>query len=183
MFNKTKDYFMDANFHWRDLAYVIFIGVALMIATQTVEKWHAYYEQTVRDSAPASEYLEVNQISIPNFVEGDNPIFSYDRIIKKTFSATWTAEIQLAGTNTAVCPSTHTANYSPDKKLPAGGPTLNWFMQREPLPDCIIGPGNYRLYVCWTIDRLDAVDARMCKASNVFTVYPKELREKLLENP
>lgn len=70
MFTRFKEFLSDANFHWRDTAYIFVIGVVLMIATQTVEKWHADYEQTVRDSAPASEYLEVNQISIPNFVEG-----------------------------------------------------------------------------------------------------------------
>lgn len=176
MFTRFKEFLSDANFHWRDTAYIFVIGVVLMSLIQMYQQW-------VRDTAPPDEYMTVGQIGIPDFFEGENPLISYDRTIHKTFSATWTAEIQRAGTNAAMCISTHTSNYSPDKKLPEGGPTLNWFMFREPLPDCTVKGGNYRVYVCWTIDRLDAIDVRMCKTSNVFTVYPKELRKKLLDNP
>lgn len=39
MWNKTKRFVQDANMHWRDLAYILIIGILLMMATDTFTHW------------------------------------------------------------------------------------------------------------------------------------------------
>lgn len=168
MFKQSRAYLKSARFHLRDVFYISLIITSLYYVTDRVQQFY-------RDRAPASDYFIVNQIGIPNHTEGTNPIITYDRTVVQPFSGEWTAEIQHAGTLQAVCASTKTTIYDPEKELPEGGPTLSWLMFREPLPDCSPPPGDYRVHICWTIDRLDAVDVRMCAHSNVFTVRSKRI--------
>ncbi len=169
MFEKMTAVAKSANLHWKDVAYILVIGAMLMWSTTQIKQY-------MRNNAPASDYLVVNQIGIPNFTVGDNPKVLYDREVKQPFHATFTAEIQDAATLQSVCASTKSVNYSPEKKLPEGGPTLSWLMYREPLPDCQPPVGTYRVQICWTIERLDAVPARMCANSNTFSVREMELK-------
>jgi len=169
MFEKMTAVAKSANLHWKDVAYILVIGAMLMWGTTQVKQY-------IRDTAPASDYFVVNQIGIPNFTVGENPKILYDRVVLQDFSATFTAEIQDASTLQAVCTSTKTVNYSPDKDLPKDGPTLSWLMYREPLPDCQPPVGTYRVQICWTIERLDAIPARMCANSNTFSVREMELK-------
>lgn len=169
MFTKLKALFASANLHWKDAAYILVIGAAVMWITTDVRQY-------IRDNAPVSDYFVVNQIGIPNFAVGENPKVLYDRVVMKEFSATFTAEIQDAATLQSVCASTKTVIYSPDKSLPKDGPTLSWLMYREPLPDCMPDVGTYRVQICWTIERLDDTPARMCATSNIFSVRAMELK-------
>lgn len=168
MFEKMKEVFKSANFHWRDVAYILVIGASMMWLTTQVKQY-------MRNDAPASDYFIVSQIGIPNFTVGENPLVLYDRTVLQDFTAEFTAEIQDASTLQAVCTSTKTVNYSPDKDLPEGGPTLSWLMYREPLPDCNPPVGTYRVHICWTIDRVEAVPVRMCEHSNTFSVREMKL--------
>jgi hypothetical protein len=169
MFEKIKDGLNSANFHWRDLAYILVIGASLMWLTGQVQQYR-------RDTAPASDYFVVNQIGIPNFTLGENPVVLYDREVKQAFSGSFTAEIQDAANLNVICPSTKTFNYDPAKQLPREGVTLSWLMYREPLPDCKPPVGTYRVEICWTINRIDAVPVRMCEHSNTFSVREMELK-------
>lgn len=163
MFEKLTSTMKSANFHWKDVGYILLIGLGMMLMTDKVQQY-------LRDSAPASDYFVVNQIGVPNFTVGDNPKVLYDRVVMQEFNATFTAEIQDAATLQAVCTSTKTVNYSPEKLLPDDGPTLSWLMYREPLPDCEPAVGTYRVQICWIIERLDAIPVRTCARSNTFSV-------------
>jgi hypothetical protein len=169
MFEKITALAKSANFHWRDVSYILLIGALLMWITTQVQ-------QHFRNTAPASDYFEVNQIGVPNFTVGENPKILYDRVVKQDFTAEFTAEIQDASSLQPVCTSTKTVNYTPEKELPVDGPTLSWLMYREPLPDCVPPVGTYRVHICWTIERLNAIPVRMCAHSNTFSVRERELK-------
>lgn len=167
MFTRTKNYVKESNFDIRDMLNTLCIGLVMIIFTNNALKWY-------QNHVSPDEYFVVNQIGVPSFLVGENPKIVYDRVVKQPFDGRFVAEIQDAGTLQAICTSEKAVNYTPDKKLPEGGATLNWLMYREPLPECVLPVGSYRVNICWTIERLDLQDLRTCASSNVFRVWNKE---------
>ena len=153
------------------IAWLLFIGIVLM---------YNYIRQQERENAPATDYLEVKQVAVPDFAHGDNPVMIFDRIIKRAFHGVYTVEVQEVGTLIALeeCTESFPVNYAPDKKLPKGGPTLFWFIGKK----CEIPIGQYRLYTCWDIERERASTKHYCVTSPIFTVFdPSIIPERAIE--
>jgi len=168
---RMLSYVREAHMGMRDWGYLLLICIAMILLTNTVRQY-------LKDTAPPEDYFEVRQMNIPDFYENENPKITYDREVKVKFTASWIAEIQDAYTFQSVCQSNKTSQYDPAKTLPKGGPTLSWLMYREPLPDCSPPPGRYRVNICWTIQRVDAIPVLYCKNSNVFEVFDERSRHQ-----
>ena len=151
-----------SGFSWRDVPPVIILFLAMA--------WgYHWWEQHERNRAPVEDYFEIRQLAVPDFHIGEDPKIVYDRSIHKPFRGEWAASLEVVGTLYQSCANSATVDYSPDRKLPDGGPSLSWFMGKP----CFLTAGDYRLSVCWVIEREDATPAKLCKHTEPFTVREK----------
>ena len=120
---------------------------------------------------PVEELFEVHELTVPNFMAGDNPVIQYKRDIRGHFVGEWTVEVkQVFETGTfSVCSGSGTSNYSPDAILSLY-PTLNWFIGK----DCKLTEGSYTLLAHWQIDRDLPFTQDVSFSSNGFRVTPAE---------
>jgi hypothetical protein len=150
-------------FTWRDVPPVVLLFFVMV--------WvYDWWEQRNRDQAPVEEYFEVTQLAVPDHHEGEDPRIVYDRIIRKSFRGEWVASIDTVGSSQLACSNAGIVDYAVDRQLPTGGPTLSWFMDRQ----CDLKPGNYRLSVCWEIQRVRASTAKVCRYTEPFSVAEKK---------
>lgn len=120
---------------------------------------------------PADNWFEVKNISIPNFIDGDDPNIIYDRVIKKPFSATWNVEVHRAGEaeDFAYCTGSGTNFYEPKEVLPDSGVTLSWFIGKK----CNLPSGQYTIESHWEIRPEGYPTKEESYTSNLFRVLPK----------
>lgn len=149
--------------------WVMGIILALLLFLGSSEAFRLYRLNTIH-MTPAEAYFEPMQLNVPDFKAGGNPILFYDRTIHQEFKAEWIVEAQLiqsTGKPISVCTGVGENIFMPEKGLPAGGATLDWFMGTN----CNLGPGTYRLVANWEIERPAAtgnVTTRLI--SNLFEV-------------
>lgn len=142
------------------------MGVAAILVTG----WLAWSD-AVKKEVPASTWFEVKNISVPNFVEGDDPMMIYDRKIIKPFHATWSVEVHRANdaVDYAYCYGSGNQFYEPKEILPKSGVTLSWFIGK----DCKLPEGQYTLQASWEI-RPEGYPTKIeTYTSNLFRVLPK----------
>jgi len=144
-------------------AYAALVGAVLIAG------WMAYYSG-VKEAAPATDFFVVNTLSIPDFVEGTDPVMVYDRTIKKDFLGTFMVEIRAttATANYTVCSNSGSRSYTVGKKLPETI-TLKWFVDR----DCGLLAGQYVAETTWKIEAQGYPMKEYSAVSNVFRVIPK----------
>lgn len=157
---------------WKEIPAMLALALLVLF---TVDRSIQYR----RENAPTSEYFEVHQVVVPDFIEGEDPVITYDRTIRKPFRGYFSAEVQRNGTLSAVhgCTGSSWVNYSPEKKLPPGGLTLSWFLWKEP-GECQLKEGAYRLYACWDVYRDQASVRHECASSRLFNVWAHKEEER-----
>jgi len=123
-----------------------------------------------KDAAPSTDFFEVNRLSIPDFVQDENPILSYDRTIKQKFFGTWVVEIYDAKSverSVAACYGDGSSIYDASDALPIPV-TLKWFIDK----DCHLVPGQYIVEVVWKIQPEGYPVKEYKTSSNIFKVIP-----------
>lgn len=156
--------------------------------------WLAY-SSAVKETTPATEWFSVRNISVPDFVKGEDPAVVYDRVISKPFSGTWNVEVHpvSAAEDYPVCTGSGTNLYKPNETLPEKGITLSWFVGRV----CDLPEGQYNLEVNYEIRPEGYPTKQYSATSNIFRVLPKgsqlyiapeqvqqlEKAQELLNNP
>lgn len=146
--------------------------LAVLIAMAMGAGWYSYNNASKRD-APATDWFSVRNISVPDFVEGEDPIIIYDRDIKKSFNATWSVEVHgaTASTNYPICTGSGNNKYQPGETLPEQGVRLSWFVGRI---ECVhVPPGKYNLEINYEIRPPGYPTKIYTATSNIFTVAPK----------
>jgi hypothetical protein len=169
--------------------------IAIVVSTIAIG-WQQYrfeQDQMARQEAlkaePVDNFFQINNVSVPNFIEGEDPNIIYDRQVKKPFYATWNVEIHRAGeaTDYAYCTGNGTNLYTPKEQLPDAGVKLSWFVGKI----CNLPPGQYTAQTNWEIRPEGYPTKQATYSSNLFRVLPKgsqlyitpEQAEKLKELP
>lgn len=144
--------------------------LAVAIAISGILFWYGH-DRSVKRDTPATDWFSVRNISVPDFIEGDDPIIIYDRDIKKPFSATWSVEAHgaTASTNYAICTGSGTNKYEPGETLPESGVKLSWFIGKE----CSLPEGAYNLEVNYEIRPAGYPPKVYTATSNIFNIAPK----------
>jgi len=144
-------------------AYAFLFGtVFLVIWFGLSAKW--------KDAAPSTDFFEVNRLYVADFVQGDDPILSYDRTIKQKFFGTWAAEIYDATLKERTIPAcfgdgSRIYDASDEPPIPV---TLKWFIDK----DCHLEPGQYIVEVVWKIQPEGYPVKEYKTNSNIFNVIP-----------
>ncbi len=125
----------------------------------------------ILNETPTDTFFEIKNVSVPNFIEGENPFIVYDRQIKKTFTGYWNVEAHmLAGsTDYNYCSGSGSALYTPKETLPKVGVSLEWFIGK----DCHLTAGQWVLQANWEIHAEGYPPKFQTYTSNIFTVLPK----------
>lgn len=151
-------------------------AVLLFVGGVQWQEYSDYQAQKAKDAAyrqqPASDWLDVEAIRVPDFEQGSDPNLIYEVARKVEVFGIWSAVIRPIGeaSNEVRCTNTGNGKYKTTTKLPDKGVTLSWFMGK----DCNLGPGQYviELNITFTPDG-ESVPKTEEAFSNVFTVLPK----------
>lgn len=121
---------------------------------------------------PASDWLDVQAIRVPDFAEGEDPLLLYEMDRKEKVVGEWNAMVRPVGepTNETRCPGSGQATYKPNVKMPDTGVRMSWFMGKH----CNLKPGQYviDLGITFTPDG-QSVPKTEEAVSNVFTILAK----------
>lgn len=133
--------------------------------------------QLDKENAPASNWLTVENITIPAFHEDEDPVIIVDRTIHKGFYGVWAVDFEEV-TNAGViytCGFQGRADYSTNAVLP--NPLhLSWWVyeKNNSLSTCMekAPAGTYRLCTTWRIYPEGYPEKRVKACSNIFEVLP-----------
>ena len=148
--------------------WAVIIGAAMLTG-------YIQYQKSAQESAPATDWFVVRGISVADFVQGENPPVVYDRVIKKPFDATWSAEIHnaAAGPDYAICSGSGTNFYEPKETLPETGVNMSWFIGAEAWKLCSLNEGQYVIKTRYEM-RPSGYPIKYYEAtSNIFRVLPR----------
>lgn len=167
---------------------------AVLTGAVVVAGWFAY-SSAVKEAIPATEWFSVRNISVPDFVKGEDPAVIYDREVKQPFSGTWNVEVHpvSAAVDYPVCTGSGTNLYKPNEALPEKGVTLSWLVGRV----CNLSEGQYNLEVNYELRPRGYPAKQYSATSNIFRVLPEgaqlyiepeqvqqlEKAQELLESP
>lgn len=137
---------------------------------------------TLRDQvylmSPTSQILSVQQVIVPDFQFGTDPIVQYDRKINQTFVGDFNVELKSATTGDTECfGSGRGINYSAGE-MHADNITLGWYLNFKPgqlYAVCpLISTGQHFLETNYTI-HIEGLPAKyLTTHSNVFEIQPKD---------
>ena len=129
------------------------------------------YETMKLKAAPVDDWFSVRSVTIPDFVEGDDPMIQYDRQVHQEFSGTWNVEIHEVGgiSDYALCSGSGTNLYQPKEELPKAGVKLSWFIGK----DCKLPRGQYIAQMNWEVRPIGVPTKALSITSNNFHVAPK----------
>lgn len=122
-----------------------------------------------KELLPASSWLVVNEVYVPDFEKGQYPDIIYDRIIQENFDAFWIVEVQQTSENglwSTVCSGNGVNEYDPAEVIPGNTVSWLWFTNTE----CAMEPGTYRLKITYTMARPGWPQKRLFVLSNEFFV-------------
>jgi hypothetical protein len=150
---------------------VMIAAVAWMMWEDSVERerrrsvWQAKIDQ------PATDWFSVSNISIPEFLEGQDPTIVYDRVVKLPFNGTWVADAIAteSGANQSVCTGNGTIRDKAGKSLQVSGIKLSWLMGK----DCRLNAGQYSIMINYEIKPLGYPPKFYSATSNIFRVLPE----------
>lgn len=140
----------------------------------------AIEEQLRLEALPASDWMVVNDVFVPDTVVGEDFHIFVDREIKQPFDGHYFVQLRRFPSNTNACTADARTPYRPDAELEN---PLEWswwaFPQCEHYrPEA----GQYRVHTQWDIDTGEAGVKEISNVSNVFTVYeeePADVQEQL----
>ena len=154
--------------------------IIAVIGSTAILYWQqSAYEtrQTEHDLAlsttPAQDFFEVRHVSVPPFIQGDDPLIVYDRIIKKDFFGTWNVEVHgiaTDGTEFLVCSGSGVNKYEPKETALKIGFRFSQYVGNK---DCNLQPGQYVLQSNWEIRAEGYPEKQESNTSNLFKVLPK----------
>ncbi len=118
---------------------------------------------------PASFWMSVRDVHVSDGYEGRSPKLEVDREIKKSFTASWIAEVhakQENGKFATVCTGNGENLYKPEDSLPQSL-DLDWWTYPE---RCNLGVGTYRVFTVWNVEPHNYPAKRVENTSNTFQI-------------
>jgi hypothetical protein len=145
---------------------LIGLFIATVVAVSS-DRWAAWQNEAM----PPDQFFSVKTLSIPNFIEGEDPLISYDRDIKKEFYGDWIVSIHQVktGEDYPICSGSGSNHYITGETLPKVGVTLDWFIGKS----CDLHAGQYTIQASWGIHGDSFSVKHYTHNSNIFTVLPK----------
>ena len=129
-----------------------------------------YIQQRSRADVPAANWFTVNDIYIPDFKLGENPVMTYDRTIKEPFRGFWVIELERFlpdGRTVLECSGSGVNDYEVTDYIPENTVSFEWFIGKR----CdLIPPGSYRIRGSWKMKRDGWPDKQVIRYSNLFTI-------------
>lgn len=118
--------------------------------------------------APASSWLVVHEVRIPDFKSGEDPVIFVNREVKREFSGEWKVEIKPEGKPIlGRCQGSGDNDYRPQSN-PLNVKLFDWWMA---IDICKIPPGKYRVETTWRIFPQGGYPEKQVRSlSNEFTV-------------
>jgi hypothetical protein len=144
------------------------LAVAIVIAIGVIYFSNLSIQQ-YRATIPPNAWIAINEVFVPDYAAGEDPLIIYDRTVRQNFSGLWVVEVQREEPDalfSPVCVGTGATNYSTDVVLPERRVALSWYIGK----DCNLKPGRYRLRSTWTIQMPDWPEKKTSNTSNIFTV-------------
>jgi hypothetical protein len=132
------------------------IGVGIILAICLYFLILTTYSQFTRwqAQAPATNWVEVSSLAVPNFQPGVDPVIEYVREIKQSVSSSWTAELRHypndSGDYELICERSGFTELEPGRAPPPGGWTLGSFAGIDCVKN-ITTQGRYRLQIIWEL--------------------------------
>ena len=158
------------------------VGVPLfvvMFISLTVSLY-SDYNRYVQNSLPASDWLTVRDVFVPDAVVGEDFAIYVDRVIHQSFEGEYHVQLRHFPSNTNACTASAKTPYLPEEDL--DNPVVwSWWA----FPQCADfrpEPGEYRVHTQWDIYTEDSGNKRVESTSNVFTVYetsPETIQKQL----
>lgn len=146
---------------WRYRALELAVAVCLLAAILYVKD---NVQQQQRDAVAASSWLVVNDIHVPDFLENEDPEIRFDRVVRESFQAFWTVEVQRRDAFN---------NFS----LSCTASGVRAFEPGSPAPTRVVSdlcgklkPGDYRIRIAWLMRRPGWPEKTVVAYSNVFRV-------------
>lgn len=167
-------------------ALVIAIAAAtIFIQWDRMEETTAFVEaqrleklaEAERAAAHVHEWFVVRNVSVPDFMEGADPLIVYDREVYKPFNGTWNVDIRKVsgGTQFNICIGSGVSSYKPSEKLPAAGVLLSYFVGKK----CDLPPGTYIMEATWELRPPGYPIKETSFTSNQFQVLPSGSQQYL----
>ena len=141
---------------------------AFIFASALLTGWYTWNEG-VKKSEPVENWLVVRNISIPDFIEGENPIIIYDREQRRAASIRRNVDIHHAGNidGDPVCSGRSVRAASPATE------NVNVLFSEFVAAACAPPEGLYVAQVSWIVLAEGYKPKRLTYVSNVFRVLPK----------
>lgn len=165
---------------------------AFIFAAALLAGWYAWNE-AAKKNEPVENWLVVKNISIPDFIEGENPIIIYDREQRRDATIRRNVDIHHAGNidGDPVCSG---------RSVRASGTAtqdVNILLSEFVSNSCSPPEGVYVAQASWIVLAKGYMPKRLTYVSNVFRVLPKgslsyvppeqvqqlEQAQELLNNP
>lgn len=151
----------DAKFSW-PLRIILTLGLSALVVVLVADLYRVF--------APASWWLEVSEISVPDFHSGEDPEITVHREVKHPFPADWRVDVyqEPGSVYVRTCQGADSNDYKPSNK------TLNvklftWWMGLE--APCPLKPGRYSIKSAWKMHPDGYPTKHKRAVSNVFEVF------------
>jgi hypothetical protein len=144
------------------------LAVAFFLASITIQVVTSVRDYQ-KDQVSVSEWFVVNEIFVPDHVQGENPLIVYDREIRVDVRGFWLVEVQrrdIDGLTYTACSGPGVNDYEITDIIPDQTVTWEWFIGRP----CVVDPGVYRLRVRYDFTRSGWPAKQLVVLSNVFTI-------------
>ena len=122
-----------------------------------------------QELVPPSAWFMVNEVFVPDFTAGEDPVLIYDRNVLERFDGFVIVEVQSptsAGLWVTTCSGSTIRDFSPDEVISNNTVTWSWFIGNS----CEVEPGQYRLRITYTMTRPGWPAKRIFVLSNQFNV-------------
>lgn len=153
------------------------VGFLTYMNMSTMDLVYMQKAQLVKENAPASNWLTVENVTIPSFHMGEDPTILVERTIHQGFYGVWAVDFEQVTDSGVIytCGFQGRADYSTNALLP--NPLhLSWWVyeKNNPLSNCMekAKTGNYRLCTTWRIYPEGYPEKRVKTCSNIFEVLP-----------
>lgn len=156
---------------WRAIELTLAAALLFIIISAT-----SSITMRLRADVAASNWFTVNEIYVPDFKIGEDPLLTYDRSIKEPFLGFWVIEVERdvgEGKFQLECTGSGVNDYQVADYIPKNQVTWSWFIGRrcEQVP-----PGDYRIRASWRMRRSEWPDKNIVKYSNMFKIAEHDAR-------
>lgn len=122
-----------------------------------------------RELVPALSWFQVNEVFVPDHVQGQDPVLVYDRNVLEPFEGFVIVEVQeqaSSGVWITTCSGSTIRDFNPREVIENNTVSWEWFIGNA----CEVEPGQYRLRVTYTMTRPGWPAKRVFVLSNQFNV-------------